>query len=75
MNFNTRFPEPRLPRWLLAVYLITIAACWVLVSTWDYQDARARECAGQTNSKYSVTYDADKDVCIKERKHGTAKKD
>ena len=59
------------PRWLLALYFISIAAMWLMLSTSDYREARRLECANRSTTKFNVTWDQETDTCKKEKRNGT----
>lgn len=70
-RFNDWCPEPHPPRWLLALYAIAVFTAWGLLADNDYKDQRTQECLNRSTVKWHVTYDADNDVCKKERRNGT----
>ncbi len=73
-HFNEWCPEPRLSRGWFAVYMAAIFACYVLVSTMDFREARKEECERKSYGKYVFTYQPSTDKCIKEYQSGTTKK-
>jgi hypothetical protein len=66
-HFNEWCPEPQLSRGWLALYCAAILACWTLVSTMDYRDARKEECERKTTAKFTFTYQHQTDTCRKEK--------
>lgn len=56
MPQQNRFVDP-LNLWLFAM-LAAVVLGWLIVSRWDYEDARLRECAAKGQA-----YDFDKDKC------------
>jgi hypothetical protein len=58
-------------RGMTILYLIAIAAAWVLLSTADYHDARRQECGSRSTAKYLVTWNPSTDRCEKELRNGT----
>ena len=70
-RFTDWCPEPKPPRWLLALYAVFVITAWGLLANNDYKDQREQECLNRSTVKWNVTYDSVNDVCKKEKRNGT----